>query len=118
MIYPAKLDLVILQGATFYKQVTWKTGDGQPFDLAGAEIRMQARYAAQADEVLLEATTDNGHIVIEDGANGVFSINLPASLTDTFSFPKAIYDLEVATATGTVYRLLEGRIRVEVQVTR
>ena len=44
MIYPGKLDLDVLQGAYFYRRVTWELSNA-PMDLTGAEIRMQARYA-------------------------------------------------------------------------
>lgn len=118
MIYPAQLDMTVLQGATFYKQITWTTGSGAPFDLTGAEIRMQARYAAQAPEVLIDASTNNGSIVIEDALNGVFAISLHAIDTDDFQFPSAVYDLEVELSDGTVYRPIQGKITVIPQVTR
>ena len=117
MIYPGELDLEVLQGAFFYRRITWELASA-PMDLTGAEIRMQARYAKLADEMLIDATTDNGLIEIEDAANGVFALRFPAELTDTFDFRTAVYDLEIEMPGGTVYRLLEGRIRVDPQVTR
>lgn len=117
MIYPGKLDLDILQGAYFYRRVTWELSDA-PMDLTGAEIRMQARYAKAGTEVLIDASTTNGLIIFEDAANGVFTLLFPASMTDDLSFSSGVYDLEIEMPGGAVYRLLEGRIRVDLQVTR
>lgn len=118
MIYPAKLDLNILQGATYYKQITWRKGDGTPFDLTGAEIRMQARPADRAEDVYIDASTDNGLIELVDAPNGVFALSFPADETGDMAFPSAVYDLEVELSDGTVYRPLEGRVRIDFQVTR
>ena len=117
MIYPGELDLLVLQGASFYRRITWKLASA-PMDLTGAEIRMQTRYAKLADEVLIDANTDNGLIGIEDAQGGVFVLDFPAELTDSFDFWNAVYDIEVELPGGVVYRLLEGRIHVDPQVTR
>jgi len=50
--------------------------------------------------------------------NGVFALLFPASTTNNLSFSSGVYDLEIEMPGGVVYRLLEGRIRVDLQVTR
>lgn len=119
MVEPAELDLEIYQGASFYRQFVWKTGaDKTPVDLTGASLRMQARYAPQAEDVLVDLTTENGLIVIEDVIGGVFALTIPADVTDTYQFPKAWYDLEVVLPGSGTHRLVAGRISVDLQVTR
>ena len=42
-------DLEIWEGATFYQEFTWKTGDPEtPVDLSGYSAAMQARDAIEA----------------------------------------------------------------------
>lgn len=119
MIYPAELDLEILQGATFYRQFIFRTQEDQaPIDLTGARLRMQARRNARAEAVLFEANTDDGTMVIEDAQGGVFAISLTAEQTDPLDFASAVYDIEVEMPDSGTHRLIEGGIFTRLQVTR
>lgn len=119
MVYPGELDIVILQGATFRRSFVWKSGPLQePVNLAGAEIRMQIRYAKPDDQVLMEASTDNGLIVIEDAENGAFAIDIPGETTAEYDFLTGVYDIEVKVSSGEIYRLIEGRMKLSQEVTR
>lgn len=120
MITPARQDLELYQGATFERRWRWVAGaDKQPVDLTYAAIRMQARRNVRAGATLLDATTDNGLLIIDDAPEGRFRLHLPAALTDTFAWQTAVYDLEVDFGNGqAVYRLLEGQLLNSLQVTR
>lgn len=116
MITPASKNITIYQGATFFKRYTWKSADA-PVDLTAAEIRMQVRQSVKSAETLIDATTSNGLVVIDDPTGGSFHINIPATETDLLSFNTGVYDIEID-LDGYVYRLVEGRATLSLQVTR
>lgn len=120
MIQPARLDLQLYQGATFERRWRWVAGtDKLPVDLSYAAIRMQARRNARAAAALLDATTDNGLLIIDDALEGRFRLHLPAELTAGFDWQSAVYDLEIDFGNGqAVYRLFEGQLLNSLQVTR
>jgi Big-like domain-containing protein len=112
-----KLDLVIEQGATFRRTITYLQASGEPRDLTGYTARMQIKTAA-GGTLLYELTTGNGRIVI-DGPNGRISMEILDTDTSGFTWTKGVYDLEIisAEATPTVTRLVEGKVTVTPEVT-
>lgn len=114
-----KLNLKIDQGATFTKQVTWKTGPapGVAVDLTGCTARMHARAKITDAVKLLDLTTANGGIVL-GGSAGTVEIILTDEQTAAITWTSAVYDLEIEFADGTVRRLLQGSISVSPEVTR
>jgi len=113
----AVYNLYIEQGATFQKTLTWKDSSGSAIDLTGYTARMQFRRSAASSEVLYSATTENGAITL-GGAAGTIAIVISATATAAFTFGCAVYDLEVISSGGVVYRLLEGGVEVSLEVTR
>jgi len=88
----------------------------QPIDLAGITARMQIREKITSPTVLLELTTENGLIQIDNTLKTiVFSI--PASVTQTLTFKQAVYSLELVKAT-TVVPFAGGTISLVPEVTR
>jgi len=110
-------DIRIDQGATFQKLILWKDADGNPVDLTGFTARMQIRRRVHSDEVLAEATTENGYIVFGDD-QGTIEISIPASVTEGFDFKRGVYDLELESSGGIVTRLIQGCVYVSREVTR
>lgn len=111
-------NITIEQGATFKLPVLWKDTNGVPFDLAGFSARMQVRSTHASTGTLLNLTSAAGGIVL-GGAE--FNIVATASATATAALPAphlAVYDLELVSAGGEVYRLLEGMARITPEVTR
>lgn len=91
-----------------------------PINMAGFTARMQIRSTAEATGVpLLELTTENGRIAIDNTAR---TITLTVSATDTaaLTFSAGVYDLELVSgdATPVVTKLLSGNIAVADEVTR
>lgn len=113
----AQYDFEIIQGATFTQPFVWKDGDGDPVDLTGYTARMQVRKSVQAEDVLLEATTANGRIVI-DPLTGTFTLTLSASVTESIDWLCGQYDIELVDSDGVVVRILEGHIAVSREITR
>lgn len=87
-----------------------------PEDLSGASARMQLRASRASETILAELTTENDLIKI-DAIGGVISIEIPSDITQTFTFRKAVYSLEVLIE-GIVTTVLIGSFRVEPEITR
>ena len=119
---PAKLDLTIYRGSTFSKQITWQTGTpATAVNLTGCKIRMQIRPKVTEATLIDELTTENSRIVITDAVNGVFTINVPASVSTAYTATalSGVYDLEIVMPGDvTIYRVLEGKVSIIPEVTR
>lgn len=114
----SKLKLLIDQGATFRKKLTWKAGSpAVPVDLTGCTARMQIRAEISADVPLATLTTENGGITL-GGVSGTVELFMDDAKTSAFSWTEAVYDLEVVLANGDVRRLLFGAVVVSPEVTR
>jgi hypothetical protein len=118
MMAAAKLKLLVEQGATFRKVLTWKAGTpAVPVDLTGCTARMQFRADITAAAPLVTLTTENGGIVL-GGALGTIELIITATTTAAFAWATAVYDLELAFASGDVRRLIYGAVTVSPEVTR
>jgi hypothetical protein len=118
----APRNLYIEQGAAFTLVFTWYPSDPTavpppaPNDLTGATAAMQIR-AKQGAPILVDATDANGKIVL-GGVTGTVAIELTADDTEMIPVRTAYYDLEITLATGTVFRLLQGRVTVDPNITQ
>lgn len=114
----AKLKLLVEQGATFRKTLTWKTGTpAAPVDLTGCTARMHIRAEVGATTTLAELTTENGGITL-GGAAGTIVLLITATQTSQFAWVDGVYDLEVVFADTTVRRLIYGAVTTSPEVTR
>lgn len=99
---------------------TYTTGGvleyNQPVDLTGCTARMQIRQKVSSDTVLLELTTENGGITLD---NALSTITIRASETQTkeLTFSSAVYSLEIVKA-GEVTPLIAGNVILEKEITR
>lgn len=108
-------DLRIKQGSSF-KRVVSVIENGQPKNLFGWQARMQIRKSKARDSDLLSDVT--AHIAMTDAPNGQFTINIPATVTETYDWSTGAYDLEVEDPiSGEVISVLEGYVSVEKEVT-
>lgn len=114
----SRYNITILQGATFEIAVSWKNPDGTPVVLSGYTARMQVRGTFASTAVIVEATTANGRITITE-ATGTLAIKIGPTVTAALAAPATgVYDLELVSAGGDVYRILEGGVRITPEVTR
>ncbi len=88
----------------------------QPVDLAGYTGRMQIRLKLESTEVILELTTENGGIVINN-TDKTISIVMTATQTTLFDFSSAVYSLELINGTEVV-PFLTGGVSLVKEVTR
>jgi len=127
---PAGLySFVIEQGATLDLEVAYKDSGSNAIDLTGYQARMQLRPNVGSSTVLLtlsSSLTSDGTGLNMSGSSGTNSptlgtigIYISAASSSQLDFGEAVYDLEIASgdAVPTVYRILEGKIRLSKNVT-
>lgn len=112
----ATYNILIEQGATFRFRLQWKDDEGNPIDLDGYSARMQVRPFVESDEVLLNLNTEDGGITIESDWEIV--VEATAEQTQVIIDYAGAYDLELESADGTVYRLVQGKVKISPEVTR
>lgn len=88
-----------------------------PVDLTGYTGRMQIRKKLADPEILLELTTVNGGIIV-DNTSKTITINITAEQTKDLTFGSGVYSLELVSDTGKVIRFIEGTVTVQQEVTR
>lgn len=86
-----------------------------PVDMTGMVARMAIKNKVGGTELLRLSTLD-GTIQI-DVAECIIRLVLGADVTEALEWKSGVYDLELETSMGVVSRLLEGKIRVEDEVT-
>lgn len=116
MARAARLDLTIEQGATFTYNLTWRDGSGAVKALgSGWTARLQIRETVSSSTTLASLTNTAGITLGNSAPNIVISIS--ATDTAALNFTNAVYDLELVNS-GTVYRVLEGKVNLSKEVTR
>ena len=107
-------NVTIEQGATFTKSIAI-----EGLDLTDASARLQARPSYTGDAVVSLTSEVGGGIVITvtDVENSILDITITA--TNTAGLKRHLrYDLEVELANGTVYRLLQGKMMLNKEITK
>lgn len=110
-------DVDVEVGATFFLTVTWKDSSDVPINNTGYTARMQFRKNHKSDTVIMGFTTGGGEITL-GGANGVISVKGLATLTEDITDRYGVYDLEMVSPSGDVYRILQGEADFDPEVTR
>lgn len=88
----------------------------QPVSLVGYTARMQIREKVTSTVIILELTTANGMLVINDSTKFI-SINLAATDTQALSFKTAVYSLELVSG-ATVTPFIYGSLTLDTEITR
>jgi hypothetical protein len=107
----AAQDLIINQFSTFSLEIVWTDANGDPITLVDASAIMQFRTSTAASNILFQASTANTMITFGT-TQGSILIKIPASVTGSFVFTNAVYDLLVQLPQGDCRRLLTGNISV------
>lgn len=111
-------NLLIVQGATYTKVFTALDSDGDPIDLTDCDIRMQFRQHFDDEDSLYDASLTIGNIEVVVAAEGTYSLTIPATATDDFSFCNAVWDVLLEEDDGTITRIERGRVDVSLTATR
>ena len=122
-----RYSFVIEQGATLNLELQYKDSLGNPISLAGCGGKMQIRPSLSsttayitlssslaADGTGLNFSGSNGTTPPTSGSIGVFISATSSSLLD---FSTGVYDLEI-TSGSFVTRILEGQVKLSLNVTR
>lgn len=88
----------------------------QPIDLTGIAARMQIREKTQSEEFLLELTTENGLIQLNNQIKTI-TFSIPASVTEDLNFTQAVYSLELVNG-NIVTPFVYGNVSLVTEVTR
>lgn len=89
----------------------------KPVDLTGYTARMQLREKLTSTTVLLELTSANGGIVLDNVAKTI-TLNISAAQTAGLTFNSAVYSLELVSNNGDVTSMLYGSVSLVKEVTR
>jgi hypothetical protein len=122
-----QLNLEIEKGATFKHTIRWQQVNGEPVDVTGCTALLQVRKTqsptgdhiisiASYTEPIGAPTPWRVDITITE-ASGQFDIDVPATVTDDLEAGEWYYDMKVTLVGGEVYRLIEGRMTIDEQVT-
>jgi hypothetical protein len=88
-----------------------------PIPLVGYSAQMQIRETVDSNTTILELTNTNGGIIL-DTTNYTISISIAAAQTRAFTFPTAVYSLELTDSSGVVTTLVTGNLTLVQEVTR
>lgn len=115
VIKPLIKNFIIYQGTTFIAKFGWDVAQ-YPLN-ENCIAAMQIRSDIKSENVLCEATTENGKIVLNADTN-VIEIKIPATETATFNFDKAVFDIELEFPNGDRFRIVQGQMSLNLEVTR
>lgn len=109
-------NFTIDQGATWTRVVELQNPDETAYNLTGHTARMHLRREVTSTTIIISLTTENGRIVL-GGAAGTITLLLTDELTATIPYD-CVYDLEIVSNAGEVFRVIRGAVRLNPEVTR
>ena len=89
-----------------------------PVNLSSYKARMQIRKTVGSSEVLYESDSTTSNNLILDNVYKTISINIPASITQEFTFTSAVYSVELYEDSGLVVPFLTGTLTLVQEITR
>jgi hypothetical protein len=112
-----KVHMYIPQGATYGHSFLFRQeSDDSVISLVGYTAMLHIRKRTNSEDTLFEATTDD-YITIT-GATGEVYLEIPADVTEAWTFTKGVYDLEIISSEDKVSRIAYGNVYVSQEVTR
>jgi hypothetical protein len=122
-----RYSFTIEQGSTLNLELQYKDANGNPIDLTGYGGKMQIRQAVtsptayitlssslEADGTGLNFSGSNSQTSPSSGSIGLF---ISAESSSMLNFSTGVYDLEI-TSGSFVTRILEGQVKLSLNVTR
>lgn len=116
----AKQNLFIEQGTTWRYTLALKSGataTSPSLNLTGYTANMQLRADIASAAPIIALSTANNRITIAP-LIGQVDLVLSATETAALAFDRAVYDLEITSASGEVTRILQGSVTLSREVTR
>jgi len=106
-----KANLVIDQGTTYTTDLNLTDENGDPLVLSGYSANSQIRKH-------YTSTNSVAFSVSINATAGVITLSLTANQTSDMTSGRYVYDVELADASNTISRIVEGIVTVTPQVTR
>lgn len=129
-ILPTNSPLKIMKGSYFSKSMQYKQDD-VVVDLTGIKFSAMFREKYKSETAIVNLTTENGGIVLDDAVNGRFSLVMTIAQTDLFTVPLVqvlptdipykdyVFDIDIIPVDTTKRQnFLKGVARVYAEVTR
>ena len=109
---------IIEQGATFGQTLTLKDAAGTVVTLAGyASAEMDLRVNPESSDPVITLTTANSRVAL-GGSAGTVTLSITAADTNSLDVGSGVYDLEIVSGGGEVFRILEGTYSVRRNISR
>lgn len=93
------------------------TDSSGEIDLTGFSAAMQLRTSVDSQTAVDTLTTKNGRLTINAEEHKIECF-FPHEQTEAYPASTLVYDLEIRSADGFIFRVLSGRIKVKAEVTR
>ena len=106
-----KANIVIDQGTTYTTDLNLTDENGDPLVLSGYSANSQIRKH-------YTSTNSVAFSVSINATAGVITLSLTANQTSDMTSGRYVYDVELADASNTISRIVEGIVTVTPQVTR
>lgn len=115
----ACMNLLIEQGATFRARLTVRNkATGAVVDLTGYQVRMQFRQEVVSTTPLLDLDNATKGGITVTPLGGQIDILVTATQTAALTVSSAVYDMEIESPLGEVWRIIQGRAEISKEVTR
>lgn len=121
MSAPGNYNIFIYQGQTYIQTYIWNAGNccgcstvgasSSPVDLVGYTATMQFRRWAGGTLLI-----DVSPYITLGGVAGTIALDIPASITEGFTWFNGVYDLLLTDSSGNVTPLLAGTVTVTASV--
>jgi hypothetical protein len=109
--------ITLEQGATFDHTLTWTAG-GTPVDLTGYTARMQIREEFDSADPVVSLTSSPAAGLTLGGTAGTIRIVITDEQTAALTIEAGVVDLEVQAPSGSVRKVLRGKVAVIKEVTK
>ena len=116
-------DITADQGSTIVVDFTCYANDTTPFNLTDYDIVFTAKKSYEG-KVEITATTDDGKIVVTNASAGQCTVSIPPEDTakiTTIGYSREIplvYDLEITSPLGRVYKASRGTLTLIKEVSK
>ena len=114
------VELLVPQGTTFHYLMSYVDPalNDEPIDLTGYSAQMHVRAKLKDTATIYETDSSVGGHITLGGLTGKVLLEVPDEVTATWSFKRAVFDLEIVSPTGEVTRIVKGTLLLDPRVTR
>lgn len=119
------LNIEMDQGSTLEYTFTFQTVTNEPVNITGFDARLHVRKTYSASSPVITATITNTKLTVVNAAAGILKLTLTPDDTKDIRFAsrddeslECVYDLEIISPVGKVYKPARGAFTIRREVTR